>query len=178
MMALRRRSILCPRCRLLISTDESRCPHCGMRRPGAWWNRFLGRGAGNVDQLIKAVIYANIAMYGFSLLLNPTAVNFSLNPFSLLSPSDRSLLLLGATGKIPIDAYHRWWTLVSANYLHGSILHLLFNLFAFSQVAPLLVQEYGSYRMFSIYTIGGAAGFVVSPGSVLPSVLPQPYAAS
>jgi rhomboid protease GluP len=161
-MVSRRQSILCPRCRSLISLDESRCPHCGLRRPGSLWNRFLGRRPRDDDQFVRTVIYANIAMYVFSLILNPTAINLSLNPLSLLSPSNASLLLLGGTGKIPIDAYHRWWTLVSANYLHGGILHLLFNLFAFRQVAPLVVQEYGSYRMFSIYTIGGTAGFVVS----------------
>jgi rhomboid protease GluP len=112
--------------------------------------------------LIRAVVYANIAMYGFSLLLNPTAINFSLNPFSLLAPSNGSLLLLGATGKIPIASFHRWWSLVSANYLHGSVLHLVFNLIAFRQVAPMVGQEYGSHRMFVIYTVGGIAGFFVS----------------
>jgi rhomboid protease GluP len=142
--------------------DESRCPHCGLRRPGSWWNRFLGRRPKDVDQFVRTVIYANIAMFIFSLILNPNSISFSLNPFSFLSPSNASLFLLGATGKIPIEVYHRWWTLVSANYLHAGILHLLFNLFAFWQVAPLVVQEYGSYRMFSIYAIGGTTGFLVS----------------
>jgi rhomboid protease GluP len=162
MMVSPRRSILCPGCRKLISKDEPRCPHCGLRRPGSWWNRFLGSGSRDVDVPIRAVIYANIAMYGFSLLLNPTAIKFSLNPFSFLSPSNGSLLLLGGTGTIPIESFHRWWTLVSANYLHAGVLHIAFNLIAFRQIAPPVVQEYGAYRMFTIYTLGGIAGFFVS----------------
>ena len=161
-MTFQRRSILCPKCRALISGDEPRCPHCGFRRPGSWWNRFLVKSFREADQIVKGIIYVNIGMYGIALLLNPASVSFSLNPFSLLSLSNRSLLLLGATGSIPIDQFHRWWTLISANYLHGSILHLLFNLLAFKQLAPLIVREFGYYRMMSIYTLGGTTGFFVS----------------
>jgi rhomboid protease GluP len=89
-------------------------------------------------------------------------MSLSLNPFSFLSPSNASLLLLGATGSIPIEQFHRWWTLISANYLHGGVLHLVFNLLAFRQLAPLIVHEFGPYRMVSIYTVGGISGFFVS----------------
>jgi rhomboid protease GluP len=56
----------------------------------------------------------------------------------------------------------RWWTLISANYLHGSILHILFNMFAFRQLGTLVAQEYGINRMIVLYTIGGITGFLVS----------------
>jgi rhomboid protease GluP len=86
----------------------------------------------------------------------------TLNPFTFLSPSDRILLLLGATGTIPIDQLERWWTLVSANYLHGSILHIFFNMVAFRQLATLVIREYGTSRMVVIYTAGGIIGFLIS----------------
>jgi rhomboid protease GluP len=79
-----------------------------------------------------------------------------------MSPSESSLFVLGATGTIPINDYHRWWTLVSANYLHGGLLHIFFNLAAFRQLSAVVVREYGTSRMFSIYTLGGIAGFVIS----------------
>jgi rhomboid protease GluP len=101
-------------------------------------------------------------MYLISLLLNPLFSSLSINPLTFLSPSDTSLLLMGATGTIPIDRYHRWWTVLSANYLHGGILHIFFNMMAFRQLAPLVIREYGVHRMFIIYTIGGIAGFGVS----------------
>ena len=163
MKSHQRRSILCPNCRKLISTDESRCPYCGIARPGSWWKNsvwtrvFLG-----TDQLIRTIIYANLGMYVISLLLNPWSTGFSLSPFSFLSPANKSLLLLGATGTIPIDHLHRWWTLVSANYLHGGVLHILFNMVAFRQIAHLVLQEYGTYRMLILYTFSGITGFLVS----------------
>ena len=53
-----RRSILCPRCKRLISIDESPCPHCGLRHPGSRWrNNFWTRVFHNGDQLIRSIIY-------------------------------------------------------------------------------------------------------------------------
>ena len=71
-------------------------------------------------------------------------------------------MVLGATGTLPIDRYHRWWTLLTANYLHGSILHIIFNMLAFYQLAPIIIREFGAYRMFIIYTLGGVGGFFIS----------------
>ncbi len=158
-----RNSILCPDCRRLISSNEPRCPYCGALRPGSQLrNNVLSRGLADGDRLIRLIIYTNIAMYIISLLFNPGLMNFSLNPLSMLAPGDRSLLLLGATGTIPIDRLHRWWSLIAANYLHGGILHIFFNMAALKQIAPLINREYGPYRMFAIYTMGGIAGFAAS----------------
>lgn len=85
-----------------------------------------------------------------------------MNPFTLFSPSDRILMLLGATGTIPINQYHRWWTLISASYLHGGILHILFNMLVLRQIAPLILHEYGFNRSIILYTLGGVIGFYVS----------------
>jgi rhomboid protease GluP len=114
------------------------------------------------DQLIKTIIYANVGMYLISLLMNPTRMGLSANPFMFLSPSNGALLLLGSTGTIPIDQGHRWWTLVSANYLHGGILHIVFNMIALRQIGPLVLREYGANRFIGLYTLGGIFGFLVS----------------
>jgi len=146
------RSMLCPKCRRLISGDESVCPYCDLKNPTSSWQRLLGRGLNDGDQLLKILIGVNIAMYVLSLLISAGSTGFSLNPLFFLSPDSRSLLLLGASGHIPIDRLHRWWSLISANYLHGSILHIFFNMIALKQLGPLVLQEYGNYRMFIIYT--------------------------
>jgi rhomboid protease GluP len=114
------------------------------------------------DQAIRLLISVNVGVYVISLLLDPLGLGLSANPLALLSPSDRALLLLGASGTFPIDRLGRWWTLVSANYLHGSILHLLFNMIALRQIGSLVVEEYGVYRTYILYTGGGVAGFLVS----------------
>jgi rhomboid protease GluP len=158
-----RQSILCPSCRKLISADESVCPHCGISRPGSPW-KSLVRTATSLsgDKVIRAIIYANVATYVASIFLNPLHTNVSLHPFSFLAPSNQSLILLGGTGTIPIDRFHRWWTLLSANYLHGGILHLIFNMMALKYIGVLVIREYGVSRMVTLYTLGGVAGFWLS----------------
>jgi len=163
MVREKRTSMLCPNCGKLISTSEPRCPYCGTARPGSWWKSNLWtRGFRDPDQLIRTIIYVNVGMYVISLLLNPRGTGLTLNPFGFLSPDRQSLFVLGATGTIPIKALHRWWTLVSANYLHGGILHILFNMYALKQLGAFVLQEYGPYRAFVIYTVGGIFGFWVS----------------
>jgi rhomboid protease GluP len=101
-------------------------------------------------------------MFILSILLSSNRTHFSFNPFQFLSPGHQSLLLLGSTGTVPFFHMHNWWSLVSANYLHGSFLHILFNMMALRQLGPLVIQEYGMFRMFSIFTIGGVFGFLLS----------------
>ena len=156
-------SILCPNCRKLVSSDEPKCPYCGTHRPGSRLrNNAFTRMMNDPVALIKAIIYLNAGMFIISILFSPGRLNLSGNPLTLLSPDSQGLLLFGATGTIPIDRMHRWWTLLSANYLHGGILHILFNMLALRQIAPLIIREYNISRMFILYTLGGMAGFAVS----------------
>lgn len=156
-------AMLCPNCRKLISIDEPSCPYCGIRAPGSRLkNNFLTRLLGRSDHLIRTIIYTNVGMYILTILFNPAIPSLSLNPLAFLSPDSNSLMLLGATGTVPIERLHRWWSVVSANYLHGGILHLLFNMFAFWQLSPFVTREYGTHRTIVIYTIGGVCGFWIS----------------
>ena len=162
---------MCPNCRRLISGDETVCPYCGVHNPGSRWKGILAKGALQSDQLVRNVIVLNAAMFILSILMSPKSLGFSINPLDFLSPGDRSLILLGATGTVPIARFHRWWTLLSANFLHGSILHILFNMMAFRQIAPFVIQEYGASRMLAIYVLSGVAGFFVSYQAGVPLTL-------
>lgn len=156
-------SMLCPHCRRLISLDEPVCPYCGISNPSSWWkNNRLAAALSDPSGFVQLILYANIGLYVLSLLLNPRGSGLNFNPFDFLSPDNRSLLILGATGTVPILKLHRWWSLVAANYLHGSLLHLLFNMMAFRQLGPLVIAEFGGYRMLTIYALGGAGGFMIS----------------
>ena len=157
-----RRSILCPKCRKLISGDVKRCPYCNTTNPGSWWKNLLWHREPGGENVIRIIIYVNVGMFILSLLLNPKRAGLSFNPLHFLSPDNNSLFLLGATGSIPIYRLHRWWTLVSANYLHGGILHIAFNMIAFYQLAPLVIQKYGVYRMFALYSLSGIVGYWIS----------------
>ena len=90
---------------------------------------------------------------------------------NILSPDPRILLRLGETGAVPEDQLHRWWTLLTANYLHAGILHILFNMIALSQIGPFTVLEYGACRMFSIFTLSGVGGFLISCVAGVPFTL-------
>ncbi|MGV8058519.1 MAG: rhomboid family intramembrane serine protease [Smithellaceae bacterium] len=162
-MSTERKSLLCPNCRKLISSDEPSCPYCGLKRPG------MHNTAGFIRSLffsldpVKAIIYANVVFYILALLLNPGGIFASSgSAFEFLSPSNKSLFLLGATGTIPVFQFHHYWTIISASFLHGSILHILFNMMALAQLGPFILQEFGLYRFLNIYILTGIAGYIVS----------------
>jgi membrane associated rhomboid family serine protease len=62
-----------------------------------------------------------------------------------LFPSTQELLDVGATSRDTL-ADGRWWTLLSANVLHGDPIHLLLNLVGFAIVGTLLEREVGWAR--------------------------------
>lgn len=156
-------AMLCPGCRKLLNRDAPFCPHCGMQRPGVWWKRLALRAwLQDPNQVVKILIGINAAMYVISLLVSPQSSRGSFDLLTTLSPSNQSLLQLGATGTFPIDQLQRWWTLLSANYLHGGILHILFNMLALRQLIPLVGHLYGINRLIVLYTLTGIAGFWVS----------------
>jgi rhomboid protease GluP len=158
-MSSGRKSILCPNCRKLISMDEPECPYCGLKRPGlhntasAVRNIFFGTNP------VMAIIYINVAFYVLALFLGGITNDGS---FNFLSPSNQSLFLLGASGAIPVIEAHRFWTLISASFLHGGLMHILFNMMALYQLGPFVLQEFGFHRFINLYIITGACGFAAS----------------
>jgi rhomboid protease GluP len=115
------------------------------------------------DQIsfIDPVSFACIALYAIALLLDLSNVFSFNNLFSLLSPSTQSLFDLGMGGRIPIQQ-GRWWTLITATYLHGSLLHILFNMLWLRQIGPWVEELFGISRFFMIYTFAGLSGSLVS----------------
>lgn len=161
-MSAQRNSILCPNCRKLISLDEPACPYCGLIRPGLHNTAGKLRNIFFAFEPVKTIIYVNIAFFILALLLFPRGIFMGGNPLGFLSPSDQSLFLLGATGTVPVINFHRFWTLLSASFLHGGILHIVFNMMALYQLGPFVMREFGLHRFVNIYILTGIAGFAVS----------------
>lgn len=154
-------SSLCYACGKLNRVDASVCFYCGRRNPGLWgFGPWLGRLAGRLD-FARIVTVVCIAAYAASLLLDPAAAMRPRGVFNLLSPSGGALLALGMTGAYPWQLGY-WWTLLTAIYLHGSLLHIAFNLLWIHQLAPAVEQAYGRSRLVLIFTGGGVLGFVIS----------------
>ena len=72
-----------------------------------------------------------------------------------------ALFKLGATGAT-LWAEGLWWTPLTAIYLHGDVLHILFNVLWIRQLGPAVEQLYGQGRLVVIFTLSGVLGFVVS----------------
>ncbi|UFS71660.1 rhomboid family intramembrane serine protease [Geomonas sp. RF6] len=151
------RSVLCPQCGQLMGSSQARCSWCNTPRPGRLQWAVSRQGG----WLVQTILGANIVFFLLSLALNGRHA-FSAGPLNILSPSRMSLLLLGATGTVPVVDLGRVWTLLAANYLHGGLLHIFFNMMALRQIAPWVSREYGPNRMFIIYTLSGIGGFLLS----------------
>ncbi len=157
-----KRAILCPNCGKLISADAEACIYCGIKKPGKFgavttFQKFFHGSLG----FIQAVIYFCAGLYVLSLLLDLSGLARFRNPLSFMSPSVNSTLLLGATGALPMQL-GRWWTVVTAIYLHGGILHILFNMLWLRQIGPLVEDVFGTSRLIVIFTISGVLGFVLT----------------
>ncbi len=154
-------SILCPSCRRITNADAATCFYCGRRRPGMWGFGPAARLLGGYVGVTPLVISTCVVLYVVSVLLDPLAALRPRGPFDLLAPSSRALYRLGMTGAEPW-ALGRWWTLITAMYLHGGLLHILFNVLWIRQLGPAVEEVYGSGRLAVIFSVSGFAGFVMS----------------
>ena len=155
-------SSLCYRCGKLNRVDAAECFYCGARRPGlwgfapspaAWW------GASTSRERSRWHAWRSTSCRS---CWTPPPPFRARNPFDMLSPSDRALVRLGMAGAAPWAAGW-WWTLHHRRaHLHGSLLHIVFNLLWVRQVAPAVAQLFGSARLVVIYTVAGVLGFVLS----------------
>ncbi len=149
-------AVVCRGCGRLVGRSESACPFCGTRSPSLMglepWLRRFGSDFGFVELVMGATILLYLAVAA----LDPRGLA------ALMNPSPRSLLILGASGPLPVIELGRWWTLLSAGWLHGGPLHIFFNLMWIRQLAPVVAEGYGAARMVVIYVVGSVVGFVFS----------------
>lgn len=122
-------------------------------------------------ELVRFLITANIVLFITALLLDPQSVNTSLNPMVFMSPGTGVLFKLGASGTFPVFSEDRWWTLITANYLHGSLLHLAFNVSALRSIGKISIAIFAPSRFFLIYFLGGVASMAVSSVAGIPLTL-------
>jgi rhomboid protease GluP len=163
-------SVVCTSCGSLVGVRDEKCLSCGRRNPGLWGFAPLLRSLGNDLGFVQLVMWGSGAMYIASLLLSGSNIGMGGGLFSILAPSVQSILILGASGAAPVFAYGRWWTILSASWLHGSVLHIVFNMMWVRDLGPAVADVFGAGRMVIIYTIAGAAGFLLSSvaGAYLP----------
>ena len=166
-------SVLCPSCGTLVGSRDQQCLVCGRRNPGLWGLSWLVREASDDMLLASIVMWACGALFIASLAVDPEAVGAG-SLFSFMAPSTRSLFLFGASGAVPVFGHHRWWTVLSAAWLHAGALHIVFNMLWVRELAPPVARLYGPGRAVIIYTAAAVAGFTASSLMGTLTFLPGP----
>ncbi len=152
--------MVCPSCGSLVGVRDERCYTCGRANPGLWGFAPMLRRLGTDMGFVPMVIGGSTLLYVISLLIS--GADIGMRGLSFLSPSTTALFLLGASGSIPVFGAGRWWTVLSASWLHGNLLHILFNMLWVRQLGPASADVVGPSRTVIIYVVSGAIGFLAS----------------
>ncbi|MBN2243125.1 MAG: rhomboid family intramembrane serine protease [Acidobacteria bacterium] len=159
-------SVVCPYCGKLVGVNDSECWNCGRRNPGMWGFAPLLRRFGYNLSFVSIVTWACAGLFIATLLYDPRGIRPG--GMSLIQPSSVSLFMFGASGSIPVFEAGRWWTLLSASWLHGGVLHILFNMLWIRQLAPATCELFGTSRTVIIYTASSITGFLLSTVAGIP----------
>src|SRR5712691_3769868 len=154
-------SVVCPSCGSLVGVRDDKCYSCGRSNPGLGGFGPALRQLGADLGFVPLVIGGSTVMYLLSLLVSGRDVNLVAG-FSLFGPSTRALLLLGASGAFPVFTLGSWWTVLSATWLHGGLIHIVFNMLWVRDLGPTSAQIIGPARTVIIYTVAGLCGFLLS----------------
>jgi rhomboid protease GluP len=164
-------SVVCPSCGSLVGVRDAKCYSCGRSNPGLWGFGPMLRHLSVEFSFTQIVIGACVTLWVATLLVSGSAIGTG-GILSALSPSTGVLILFGASGAYPVFGLGRWWTVLSAGWLHAGLLHIGMNMYWLWQMGPALTELFGPARTIIIYTAGGVAGFALSSlaGAFLPNV--------
>jgi membrane associated rhomboid family serine protease len=150
---------ICPYCRELNSVGEPRCHRCGRRLPGPVLDAVFGlaRDALGVEwPMTRLILFINLAVFGLCVVANKGMIP--------IWPGDSfkgsTLLRFGALYG-SLDAIEPW-RLVSAVFVHASVLHVGMNMWMFTALGRELERELGGARLAIVFVATGLLGFVVS----------------
>lgn len=146
-------SVICTSCGTLVGVNDAVCYNCNRRNPGLWGFAPAFRRLGQDLGFVPLVMGGTIVLYALSLLVDVAGMR------PILSPSSMAIRLLGASGSYPVFVEGRWWTVLTAGWLHGGLIHIVLNMLWIRQLAPAVAELYGPGRMVIVYTLAGVVGF-------------------
>ena len=146
---------------MLVGVNDNRCMTCGRWNPGMWGFGPMLTRLGRDMGFTPFVMGACVVLYAATLIADPGGVRKG-GLMTFLGPSRPSYFLFGASGPVPVFEFERWWTVITAGWLHASLLHIVFNLMSLRNVADPVAEFYGANRMVIIYTVAGITGFTAS----------------
>jgi rhomboid protease GluP len=155
-------SVVCPSCGSLVGVNDAQCYMCGRRNPSLWGFAPLLKRLGADLGFVPLVAGVSIVIYMLTLLASGRNVTGGGGGLSILAPDSRVLVHFGASGAIPIFVLGNWWSVLSATWLHGGLLHILFNMMSLRVIGPLAADVLGPGRTMITYVVAGACGFLLS----------------
>jgi rhomboid protease GluP len=156
-------SVVCPSCGRLVGVGDPQCFNCGRRNPGLWGFTQLFQRLGRDLGFGSIAIGVCLVLYVISLVIDPSQIGMG-GLFGLLSPSEKALGLLGWSGAVPVFDHGRWWSVLSAGWLHGGLIHIGFNMYWLHMLSPATAHIFGPGRSILIFVGSSVAGFAVTSG--------------
>jgi rhomboid protease GluP len=83
-------------------------------------------------------------------------------PLTMFGLSIDTLVDFGAIESRQIVQNDQWWRLITATFLHGSVLHLVLNVMAVYQLGRIIEDWYGGSPVLVLHVILGLAGSLFS----------------
>lgn len=152
-------SRVCPQCGALNGAAEPDCIRCGRPLPGPLTRSAQGL-LGNIssEDLPVTKLLAGLCVAVFALGMALDGGPGRLLGFDGLKPW--TLLRFGALfGPFIHDEP---WRIVSAMFVHSSLLHIGMNLLALVSLGRMLEQRFHSARFLLLYLVSGTLGFAAS----------------
>lgn len=158
---------LCPACGTLVGSSAGRCHQCGasLTFSLAAASRSLSKVLPQTSPVTYGILGLCCFLYGVSLLITIKRSGFAAPSgglgalFGLGGINGAVLLRMGLSG--PFDLVQPW-RLITAVFLHGSLLHLGFNMWVLMDLGPTIEELYGSARFLFVFIVTGVAGYVLS----------------
>jgi rhomboid protease GluP len=161
---------MCPACGTLVGTTATKCHMCGanVRYGMAAASRSLGNIMPTGSPVTFGILCLCFLLYGVSLLWS-VRLGFSMLPegggfgalFGLGGIPGEVLYHLGSSLPLQLNLGMPW-RFVTAVFLHGSMMHIFFNMYVIMDVGPKVEEIYGSARYFAFFVITGALGYLPS----------------
>jgi rhomboid protease GluP len=156
---------MCPRCGSLVGVGATHCHQCGasvnysMAAASKSLSRFLPQTSPATYFIVALCGLLYALSYVLTIRTGTAPPSGSL--FDLGGIGAPVLERLGASFPLVIDLQQPW-RLITAVFLHASLLHIGFNLWVLMDIGPVIEEMYGSARYFFVFVVTGAFGYVAS----------------
>jgi rhomboid protease GluP len=145
---------MCPHCRAFITTSDKVCPYCDtpvgpkaidVRSPGDLLGGLIPGG----QFTTVLILTINVGM-------------FLVTMFAQTKMGEIEALTLYGAARPDFVFAGQWWRLITAGFLHGGLMHIVFNSWALMDVGRHAEEIYGARRMVVIYLLSTIGGFLAS----------------